>query len=323
MSIRTFDELHNKLENSLTFSNQIRISISSVERLCVALRYLASGNTFTDLHYTYRLGISTISNIVEQVCYKIWEFIGPESLPEPTTEKWLEIAYNFNTYANFPNCIGAVDGKHIRVIKPINNTSNFINYKKYFSVVLLAICDANYCFTYIDIGAYGKFADSNIFVNSTFWKRVEQLPLPGNNKPLPFVLVGDDAFPLSPHLMRAYARKNLNNKKKIFNYRLTRARRFIECAFGSLTNKWRIFHRPLNVSQRLCKKIIKSCCVLHNYVCLRDGYKFQHTLSMKGVYNNNQNDAPLINRQGFSIRDEFANYFISPHGKVSWQDSKI
>ncbi|KAJ8941805.1 hypothetical protein NQ314_010272 [Rhamnusium bicolor] len=134
----------------------------------IKMQYLATGNTFTDLHFTYRIGISTISNIVEVMCEKIWELLSAECLPQPSQEKWLEIVSSFAEYANFPNCLGAVDGKHIRVIKPINTGSDFFNYKKY-SIVLLAMCNANYCFTYIDVGAYGKFADSNIFESSIFW----------------------------------------------------------------------------------------------------------------------------------------------------------
>nr|CAI5842955.1 unnamed protein product [Callosobruchus analis] len=107
--------------------------------------------------------------------------------------------------------------------------------------------------------------------------------------------------------MRPYARKNLNHKKKIFNYRLTRARRYIECSFGILSNKW---------------QIIKACCVLHNFVCSRDGYAFHHTLKTKGFRPIN----PAIsvqNRVGYSVRDQFANYFVSPSGQVPWQESRI
>nr|CAI5857448.1 unnamed protein product [Callosobruchus analis] len=332
MSIKSFDELHHKLENALKLSDTVRVPISSVERLSVCLRYLASGNTFTDIHYTYRLGISTISSIVEAVCDEVWKIMKNECMPDPTEEKWREIAINFEKYANFPNCIGAVDGKHIRIVKPINSGSLCYNYKSFFSIVLLAVCDANFCFTYIDVGAFGKFSDSNVFVNSEFWNKLEndllhipkERPISGDEemRSFPYVLVGDEAFKLTPHLMRPYARKNLNHKKKIFNYRLTRARRYIECSFGILSNKWRIFHRPLNVSFRLAKKIIKACCVLHNFVCSRDGYAFHHTLKTKGFRPIN----PAIsvqNRVGYSVRDQFANYFVSPSGQVPWQESRI
>lgn len=69
------------------------------------------------MHYAYRLGITTVREIVEQVCKAIWDNLKDKYLPEPSTEQWLDIANGFKNRANFPNCIGAVDGKHIRIIK--------------------------------------------------------------------------------------------------------------------------------------------------------------------------------------------------------------
>lgn len=277
------------------------------------------------------MGISTIALIVRQVCEAIWEVMAEECLPEPTLQKWQEIAFGFQTKANFPNCIGALDGKHIRVIKPIKRGSLFMNYKHYFSIALLGICDSNYCFTYIDVGAYGRNSDSAVFKDSIFWKKLEAnqvsipswKPLPDTSEPLlPHVLVADEGFGLSEHVVRPYSRKNLNYNKKIFNYRLTRARRYIECAFGILSNKWRIFHRPLNVDIDLAVSIVKTCSILHNFVRVRDGYNFEETLTVVGFQNLNPSYRPTCNRSFNSIRDTFANYFVTT-GKVPWQDSKI
>lgn len=134
---------------------------------------------------------------------------------------------------------------------------------------------------YVDIGAQGKYGDSSIFRHGMFYKKLEYdslnipkpRPLPGDNtnQSLPFVIVADEAFGVSPSILRPYARSNLNYKKKIFNYRLSRARRYIESTFGILSNKWRILHRPLNVSVELSEKIVKACCILHNFVRVRDG----------------------------------------------------
>ena len=77
-------------------------------------------------------------------------------MPCPNEEMWLNIADQFYEKTNFPNCVGAVDGKHIRIRAPNRSGSQYFNYKKLFSIVLMAISDANYYFVAIDVGAYGK-----------------------------------------------------------------------------------------------------------------------------------------------------------------------
>lgn len=92
-------------------------------------------------------------------------------MTEPSLERWKEISLVFENKANFPNCLGAVDGKHVRLVRPQHSGSLFMNYKHFFSVCLMAICDANYCFTFIDVGAYGRNCDSAVFQNIYFGVR--------------------------------------------------------------------------------------------------------------------------------------------------------
>jgi hypothetical protein len=147
----------------------------------------------------------------------------------------------------------------------------------------------------VDIGDFGKNNASSIYNNSLFNRKLRagslDIPdatvLPGkSDMKMPFFKVGDEAFAMTNSMLRSYGGKNLSENKRVFNYRLSRARRFIECSFGILTNKWRIFHRPLNVNIDMAVDIVEECVVLHNFVRVRDGYSHQDTLSYNGLLNN-------------------------------------
>ncbi|XP_050676755.1 uncharacterized protein LOC126973475 isoform X3 [Leptidea sinapis] len=282
MSVSSFECLLKSLEPHIrkNYTN-MRNPVEPVEMLGITLRYLGSGNSITDLHFKFKRGKSTIAYIIQRVCRAIWTNLLRDNIPELTTESFQTIARGFDVKANFPQCVGAIDGKHIRVCNPANSGSLFFNYKAFFSIVLLAIVDSNYKFVFVDIGAYGKECDSTILQNSKLYELMinNNLPLPqpqplsGSNIPTPYVFVGDEAFGLSKHIMRPYGGQNLDLQQKVFNYRLSRARRYVECAFGIMANKWRIFHRPIDVSYDFATDIIKACCVLHNFVADRDGFR--------------------------------------------------
>ena len=125
-----------------------RSSISEAERLMVKLRYLATGDSQQSQSFSFRIGRSTISNVLRETCEGIWLALKGQYLKTPsTTSDWLRIATEFEEEWNFPNCIGAIDGKHIIMDFPKNGGSAYYNYKGFHSIVLLAICDAKYCFT--------------------------------------------------------------------------------------------------------------------------------------------------------------------------------
>ncbi|CAG9560028.1 unnamed protein product [Danaus chrysippus] len=184
-----------------------------------------------------------------------------ECIPTPTCDMWQSIASNFESIANFPHCVGAVDGKHIRLTCPFDSGSMYFKYKDYFSIVLMALADTKYRFVYVDVGSYGT-----------------------ESPKIPYFFVGDEAFDLHRHLLRPFGGKRLTVEKRVFNYyRLCRARRYVECAFGILSNKWRIFHRPINVQPHFAVLIVNACIVLHNYVRDRDGYLVEDTTTITGL----------------------------------------
>lgn len=147
-----------------------------------------------------------------------------------TADEWKLLASDYENQWNFPYCLGAIDGKHIMMQYSINSGSEYYNYKHFFSIVLLALVDANYCFTFIDCGIQGRLRDGAVFRNSLLFDKMEkrQLNLPmnervnGTNKCLPYVFVADDAFGLSSHILKPFPGLHIKGStQRVFNYRLS------------------------------------------------------------------------------------------------------
>jgi len=152
-------------------------------------RFLALGNSQISMSFSYRIAPSTVRSIIISTCEAIWNKLSRTELPHPTEEKLKKKGEEFYSLWQSPNCIGAIDGKHIEIQTPHNSGSLFFNYKKTFSVVILALVDANYKFTIIDIGGYGKSSDGGHFTISILgkWLEASRLNIP-NSKPPPLRL---------------------------------------------------------------------------------------------------------------------------------------
>ena len=131
-------------------------------------RFLATGDCYKTIAFSYRVGVSTVVGIVRDTCRALWVVLQPKVMLSPDLHVWSSVADGFRSCWNYPNCCGAIDGKHIVIKAPPNAGSLNYNYKGTHSVVLLAVVDAYYCFTVIDVGAYGRNSDGGIFANSTF-----------------------------------------------------------------------------------------------------------------------------------------------------------
>jgi len=143
----------------------------------------------------------------------------------------------------------------------------------------MALVDAHYNFVVVDVGAYGKNSDGGIFMHSKLGKGLDRKQLnvppstahPGTTNIAPFVILGDEAFPLKEYLMRPYPGKQLDdNSKRIYNYRHCRGRRVVENAFGILSQKFRIYNRRLQAKPENANKIILATCILHKFIKIYD-----------------------------------------------------
>ena len=241
-------------------TTRFRLPISPEEKLAITLRFLAIGETYKSLMYQYRVSEVSISRFVPEVCQVIIESFMEEymSLPD-SKEKWLSVAKEFEEKWQFPNCVGAIDGKHVPLINPFNSGSTYFNYKSFFSIVLLALVDAEYKFLYVNVGCQGRISDGGVFKNSELYHLLvngeinlpdsRQFPdLPSLNdsflvetncaSEVPYIVLADDTFPLTTYCMKPYSLQKLANSKRIFGYRLSRTRVTTENAFGILSNRF-------------------------------------------------------------------------------------
>lgn len=258
------------------------------------------------------------------------------------------MAQEFDSKWNFPHCNGAMDGKHIILECPVNSGSVFYNYKESFSVVLMALVDAEYCFQFVDCGCQGRISDGGVYENTVLYKKIlrNELnipppePLPGRTKPIPYVFIADDAFPFSPTLMKPHKGTfTKGSKERAFNYRLSRGRRIVENAFGILASVFRVLRKPMLLQPEKAVLITMTCVLLHNF--LRRSKTSRSTYTPAGTFDHEedgeivpgtwrQDNSSLTSLLPFrripkrpkdlaeEIRTEFADYFVS-NGAVPWQ----
>jgi hypothetical protein len=263
-----------------------------------------------------------------------------------SANEWNEIADGFTSRWNFPHCVGALDGKHVVLVKPRKSGSVFLNYKYTFSIVLMAIVDCNYKFIYVNVGAQGRLSDAGVFNNCRLWRALQSNELnfpdpdrlPNSGKVLPYVLVADDAFPLTTNIMKPYSRRTMDLDERIFNYRLSRARRIVENAFGILSAKFRVFRSPIALKTSSARSLVLAAVCLHNFIRQRlaetdddddsvDTEDLINGVIMNGKWRESSrshgfrnlfNQPGRQNSEGKHVRNELKSYFCN-EGAVEWQ----
>lgn len=264
-----------------------------------------------------------------------------------TQDEWKIIAQEFENRWNFPHCVGAIDGKHVEIVPPKNTGSLFYNYKKRFSVVLMAIVDAKYRFILCDFGTNGRVSDGGVLLNTKFFEKFanNSLNIPPKEKLnhssriLPYVFVADDAFALRQDMMKPFRQRDVvdNVMKRIYNYRISRARRVVENAFGILAARFRVFRTAINLSPENIESVVMASCALHNYLIAKlpsyyasaecfDQENIETGTTTPGLTTMGSTMEPLqrnhvgdVPNNAKHMREEFMDYFMN-EGKVPWQD---
>ena len=264
------DELRPHLERQTT---RFRQPVSVEARIAVTIWRLATNVEYRTIAALFGLGRSTIGEIVLDTCDAIALFLLPRYVRVPQDALLQEIVDGFLHRWGFPQTVGAIDGTHIPIIRPIESASDYYNRKGYYSVLMQALVDFRGLFMDINIGWPGKVHDARVFANSSLYKKASNGTLLPNQPrviggvEVPLIILGDPAYPLLPWLMKPYLENSsTTSQERQFNYRQSRARMVVENAFGRLKGRWRCLLKRMDTHVCNVPNIVASCVVLHN-VC--------------------------------------------------------
>lgn len=165
----------------------------------------------------------------------------------------------------------------------------------------------------------GTFAASHLY-NAIINKSLEtsnDTYLPNSNVKVPFVFVADEAYLLTPLMIRPYSRRSLNTRIQLFNEHLSKARCCVVCVFGILTMKWRLLTKEMEVNIQTAKLVIETMCLLHNVVI-----DIEKIYDYYDIYDTNENKRNLVKNMRYNnmknqakeFRNKFTTFFVNKHG---------
>ena len=245
---------------------------------------------------TFGIHVCTVSKTIYEVCRAISFQLGPKYIKLPQNKKQMQ--KNIAEFEAKYGCIqafGCIDGTHIPIKRPQENSQDYYCYKGFFSLNVQAVVDYRGQFMDVDCRWPGSVHDAKVFSNSTINHKIRDDKLPmtyqqvisGRTK-VGCYLIGDPAYPLTPYCMKEYE-TCASNTQVIFNSILRSARNPVECAFGRLKCRWRFLTKPIDLKLDFLPVAIYACFVLHNFCEQNNSFVDQELVHQQcEVQRNNQ-----------------------------------
>ncbi len=283
--------------------------LTTEKKLAATLYYLKDTGSLWMTANTFGIHQCTVTKIITQVCHAINSVLGSIYLHLPRdVNEMRENASDFELKFGMTQAFGCIDGTHIAVKRPTDNSQDFFNYKQFFSINAQAVCDSNGYFMDVECRWPGSVHDAKVFANSSVCENLNNANLPityisllPGYEAIPNYIIGDPAYPLTKFCMKEY-QSCTTNGQVIFNSMLRSARNQIECAFGRLKARWGFLRRKVDLKFESIPTVVYSCFVLHNY-CERnkdcgldeDEVQFQIKRHLE-----DENDVPNVPDQVYS-----------------------
>ncbi|XP_020299186.1 putative nuclease HARBI1 [Pseudomyrmex gracilis] len=240
-----------------------RKPITPEKQLLVAIWMMATPNSYRCVSDRFDVGKATawrsVHRVVNALYAKVRMFIR-----WPTMQEAEQTMQKIEQLYGFPGVIGAIDGTHIKINAPKDNSDSYVNRKGYHSIQLQVICDAQLRFVHCYTGQVGSVHDMRVFRLSNVESLFTDANFPDNSH-----ILGDAAYCIRKHVMVPFKDNgHLSERQLNFNKRLSTARTIVERSLGLLKGRFRSILDTLPMQRTdLIPKYIVACCILHN-ICL-------------------------------------------------------
>jgi len=272
--------------------------ISAKLSFLIFLWYIANTEPLRTMSDRFNVSISSIFRVLRRVI--AWLLTKVDTVIKwPQECEIMMTCEKFNTKQGICNVLGAIDSTHIQILKPVTNSRDYCNRKKFFSINLQAVVDADMRFTNIYCGEPGSLHDARVFRRSFLYETAN------TNKEILFpsrtFLLGDSAYPCLPWLVPPFRDNgHLTPQQTEFNFMHSSTRIVVEKAFGQLKGRFRrvkFFTEYRDIS--FITNTVVAACILHNYCIARnDAYDFPEYIDNDFVnVENNYEECNIVNNQ--------------------------
>jgi hypothetical protein len=244
-----------------------RPPVSVEKQLLITMWVLGNPETIRSVSDRFNVTKSSVFRIVRRICHAIVNNLAAQFICWPRGERLKQVTEQFQRKKGLPHCIGAIDGTHIPIKAPYDNPEQYVNRKKFHSIQLQGVCDADRFFTDVYCAYPGSVHDARVLRNSPLYQdaqRLESVMFPEST-----YIIGDAAYPLKTWLVTGFKNNGkLTREQKQFNYLLSSTRMKIEHTFGLLKGRFRKLKVMMDIDKvEDIPLIVTSACVLHNF-CL-------------------------------------------------------
>ncbi|GLV40906.1 uncharacterized protein CBL_08480 [Carabus blaptoides fortunei] len=228
--------------------------------------------------------------------------LSPQVITWPTAERRIEIERYFRQNG-FPGAVGAIDGTHIRIDKPTNDSDSYLNRKHFYSIQAQVVCDNRRRIIAVFIGFPESVHDSRILRSSPL---LDTLP----EKCQGGYILGDSGYPCLRQLLTPYRdRGQLRRVELNYNIKLSQNRYIVEHCFGILKQKFRqLYHLKLRKIVDMVH-FIRACCVIHNFA-LDDNFHVENVeineVRLPEINEDGEDNEDRDDRDGIQMRNYVA-----------------